>query len=213
MSRKVDARSNRIGITKGWNSKWFAEGESYANNLIEDYKIRKVINKKLRSAGLNTIIIERSLKNIKIILTVAKPGIVIGRKGSGLADLRAKLSKITKTNLELLVEEAKNPETHAKIIADTIAMQIERRYSAKRAINIAADKAMQKGAKGIKLQVGGTIFGPSSIATVVKTIRGAVPTQTLRVDIDFAKATAFTRGGSIGIKVWVNKGDLGPKSL
>lgn len=208
MSRKVDARSNRIGITKGWNSKWFAEGASYADNLIDDFKIRKVINKKIRSAGLDTIMIERSLKNVKVILTVAKPGIVIGRKGSGLAELRTAISKVTKSNIELLVEEAKNPETHAKIVAESIAMQLERRFSAKRAINMAADKAMQKNVKGIKIDVGGTVFGPSSIGTVVKTIRGAVPTQTLRADIDFAKATAFTRGGTIGVKVWINKGEL-----
>lgn len=210
MSRKVDARSNRVGITKKWNSSWFAEGASYAANLIEDFKIREILNKQLRTAGLDTVIIERSLKNIKIILTVAKPGVVIGRKGSGLALLRAKLAKVTKVNVELLVEEAKDPETHAKIVADTIAMQLERRYSAKRAINIAADKAMQKNAKGIKIDVGGTIFGPSSVATVVKTTRGTVPTQTLRADIDFAKATAHTRGGALGVKVWIHKGDIDP---
>jgi len=210
MSRKVDARSNRVGITKKCNSSWFAEGASYAANLIEDFKIREILNKQLRTAGLDTVIIERSLKNIKIILTVAKPGVVIGRKGSGLALLRAKLAKVTKVNVELLVEEAKDPETHAKIVADTIAMQLERRYSAKRAINIAADKAMQKNAKGIKIDVGGTIFGPSSVATVVKTTRGTVPTQTLRADIDFAKAKAHTRGGALGVKVWIHKGDIDP---
>lgn len=208
MSRKVDARSNRMGITKGWNSRWYAEGVAYANNLIEDYKIRAVVDKELKSAGLDVVTIERSLKNLKIILTAAKPGVVIGRKGAGLSGLREKIAKVTKVNIELEVVEAKDPETYAKIVADTIANQIERRFSAKRAMNMAADKAMQKRASGIKIEIGGTIFGPSSIGTTIKTSRGTVPTQTLRANIDYAKSTAYTRGGTIGIKVWINKGEL-----
>lgn len=209
MSRKVDARANRVGITKGWHSVWYAEGEQYAQNLIEDAKIRKYIYSTLRTAGLDVVVIERSLKSVRIIIKAAKPGVVIGRKGVGLAQLRRGLEKLTKSEIEIpQMYEVKKPETYAKIVAESIAMRVERRISSKRAINIAADKTMDAGAKGVRIEIAGTLYGPSSIATVAYTVRGAVPTQTLRADVDFAKATAYTRGGTIGVKVWIYKGEL-----
>lgn len=207
MSRKVDARANRVGITTGWNSVWFAEGSQYAKNLLEDYKIRTFIKKKLRSAGLDRVIIERSLKSIKLIIRVAKPGVVIGRKGNDLSILRSNLNKITNADLDIQIEDVKKPELSAGIASDSIAMQLEKRISAKKAMNTTADRAMEAGALGIRVVISGTIFGPSTIGTEINTVRGAIPTQTLRADIDFAKATANTIGGTVGVKVWVYRGE------
>lgn len=208
MSRKVDSRSLRAGITKGWNSIWFADTDLYSKNLLEDDKIRKYLSKTLRGAGLDLVLIERSIKSIKIIIRVSKPGLVIGRKGSGLAEIRSAISKITKSDIELLIEEVKNQNLSASIVAENIAMQIEKRISARRALSMAAEKSMDAGAKGIRIQVAGTVQGPNSIATEDVVYKGAVPAQTLRADIDFAKSTAYTRGGTIGIKVWIYKGEL-----
>lgn len=208
MSRKVDPRSMRMGITKNWKSLWFAEGSDYADRAIEDDKIRKYIYKSLRTAGVGEVIIERSIKTVKINIHVAKPGIVIGRKGTGLSEIRENLKKITKSEIDLQVEEVKKPEINANIVAETVAMQIEKRVSAKRAMNIAADKALESGAKGIRLETSGTVFGPNSIAVGLVTYRGAVPTQTIRADVNYAKAVAQTRGGSIGVKVWMYLGEL-----
>ncbi len=211
MSRKINPTGLRVGITQDWKSTWYAEGDRYANFLIEDDKIRKYLHRALRTAGVEVILIERSIKAIKIIIRVSRPGVVIGRKGSGLSEIRSKISKLTKHDIDLQIEEVKNPEASAPIVAEAVAMQIERRISAKRAINMAAEKAMNAGAKGIKLEISGTINGPNSIAMNDIVTKGAVPTQTLRANIDFAKGTAFTRGGTIGIKVWVYKGEVEDK--
>ncbi len=207
MSRKIDPIGLRVGITKPWLSSWFAEGDRYADRVVEDAKIRAVLRKKLRTAGLDSILIERSIKSVKIIIRVTRPGVVIGRKGTGLSQIRESIKKITKDDIDLLIEEVKQPELSAPVVAETIAMQIEKRVSPKRAINVAADKAMESGAKGIKIEAGGTLFGPNSMGTVITTSRGPVPTQTLRADIDYAKTVAYTRGGTIGIKVWIYKGE------
>ena len=208
MSRKVDPRANRVGITKGWNSLWFADDKLYSKNLIEDYYIRKLLGKELRKAGLDKINIERSIKTLKIIIHVARPGVVIGRKGSELGALRIKLAKLTKSELDIQIEEIKKPEISAGIVSDTIAMQLERRMSARKSMNIAATKAMDAGAKGIKIVIKGTIYGPSTIGTTLSIYKGAIPTQTLRADIDFAKSVAHTIGGTLGTKVWIYKGNL-----
>lgn len=208
MSRKINPAGLRVGITQDWKSTWYAEGDKYAAFLLEDNKIREYLKKALRSAGVEAILIERSIKALKIIIRVSRPGVVIGRKGAGLSEIRSKLAKITKYDVDLQIEEVKNPEASAPIVAEAVAMQIERRISAKRAINMAAEKAMNAGAKGIKLEINGTINGPNSIAMQDIVTKGAVPTQTLRADIDFAKGIAFTRGGTIGIKVWIYKGEV-----
>jgi len=208
MSRKINPTGLRVGVTQDWKSTWYAEGDRYANFLLEDDKIRKYLHRALRTAGVEVILIERSIKAVKIIIRVSRPGVVIGRKGSGLSEIRSKLSIITKNDIDLQIEEVKNPEASAPIVAEAVAMQIERRISAKRAINMAAEKAMNAGAKGIKLEISGTVNGPNSIAMNDIVTKGAVPTQTLRANIDFAKGTAFTRGGTIGIKVWVYKGEV-----
>ena len=203
MSRKVDTRALRAGVTKPWLSTWFAEKDRYATSLVEDDRIRKHLSKKLRTCGLDQALIDRSIQKVTITIRVAKPGIVIGRKGSGLGQLRAELSKITKSDIDLQVEEVKKPELSAAIVAEGLAMQIERRIHAKRALSMATKKSMEAGAKGIKIQISGTVNGPNSIAMSDTTTVGKVPTQTLRADMDYAKATAFTRGGTVGIKVWI----------
>ena len=207
MSRKINPTGFRVGITKGWQSNWFAEDSRYADAVVEDDKIRTYLKKELRSAGVEVILIDRSIKSIKMTIKVARPGVVIGRKGSGLALIRQGLQKITESDIDLQIEEVKSPETSASIVAETVAMQIERRVYARRAINIAADKAMDAGAKGAKVQVSGTVNGPNSIALTDIANRGAVPTQTLRADIDYAVTVAKTRGGTIGVKVWIYKGE------
>jgi small subunit ribosomal protein S3 len=211
MSRKINPTGLRVGVSQDWKSTWYAEGDRYANFLLEDYKIRKYLNRALRTAGVEAILIERSIKAVKIVIKVSRPGVVIGRKGAGLAEIRSKMSKMTVSDIDLQIEEVKNPEASAPIVAEGVAMQIERRISAKRAVNMAAEKAMSAGAKGIKLEINGTINGPNSIAMQDIVIKGAVPTQTLRANIDFAKAVAFTRGGTIGIKVWIYKGEVETK--
>lgn len=208
MSRKINPTGLRVGVTQDWKSTWYAEGDRYADLLLEDYNIRKYLGKALRTAGVEAILIERSIKALKIVIRVSRPGVVIGRKGAGLAEIRAKISKLTSSDVDLQVEEVKNPEASAPIVAEAVAMQIERRISAKRAINMAAEKAMSAGAQGIKLEISGTVNGPNSIAMNDVVTKGAVPTQTLRANIDFAKGVAFTRGGTIGIKVWVYKGEV-----
>lgn len=207
MSRKINPTGFRIGITKDWKSNWFAENGRYADAVIEDDQIRTYLKRELRSAGVDAILIDRSIKSVNITIKVSRPGVVIGRKGSGLALIRQGLGKITKSDIDLQIEEVKSPETSAPVVAETVAMQIERRVYARRAINIAADKAMEAGAKGVKVQVSGTVNGPNSIALTDIATRGAVPTQTLRADIDYSVTVAKTRGGTIGVKVWVYKGE------
>ena len=213
MSRKINPTGLRIGVTKDWKSTWFAEGSRYAESVIEDYKIRSYLSKTLRTAGLSAIIIERSLKAVKLLIRVSKPGVVIGRKGSGLGLIREGIKKISSVDIDLQVEEVTKPEADARVVAEFIAMQLERRVHARRAINTAADKAMDAGVKGVKIQIRGTIHGPNSIGTVEVVSRGAVPTQTLRADIDFARAISYTRGGTIGIKVWIYKGEIDKKVI
>jgi small subunit ribosomal protein S3 len=208
MSRKVDTRALRAGVTKPWLSSWFAEGAKYAIALVEDDKIRKHLSKKLRTCGLDQILIERSIQKIIITIRVSKPGIVIGRKGSGLGQLRAELSKITKADIDLQIEEVKRPDLSAAIVAENLAMQIERRVHAKRALSMAVKKSTESGAKGIKIEISGTVNGPNSVALSDSATFGKVPTQTLRADIDYARATAFTRGGTIGVKVWIYRGEI-----
>ncbi len=205
MSRKIDPRALRVGVTKPWLSSWFAEGNRYADRVVEDEKIRKILRKRLRTAGLDSILIERSIKSVKIIIRVTRPGVVIGRKGAGLSQIREEIKRITKSDIDLLIEEVKVPETSASVVAETIAMQIEKRINPKRAINVAADKSIEAGATGIKVEASGTLYGPNSMGTIIVTTRGPVPTQTLRADIDYAKTVAYTRGGTIGIKVWIYK--------
>jgi len=203
MGQKVNPIGFRIGYTKDWTSRWFATGgKLFIDNLLEDQKVRKYLLGRLSNAGLAGIEIERSVGIAKITLKVARPGVVIGRSGSGADQIKKDLEKISKSKIMLNVEEVHSPETIAPIIASDIARQLERRMPTKRVINMAADKAMEHGASGIKIVCKGRIGG-AKIARSMNVFKGKVPLQTLRAPIDYSGATANLKDfGTVGIKVW-----------
>jgi len=207
MGQKTNPVGFRVGISRGWSSRWYAEGKEYARRLLEDKKIRDFLRHKLGGAGLGEIEIERSIAALKLILHVSRPGVVIGRGGSGIEDLRTELQKMTEAKVEIAVEEIRLPEVSAYLIADSIARQIERRIHYKRAVMAAADRAMERGARGVKITAAGVLGGASSIHRTITVTRGSVPNQTLRAGIDFARDVAATSYGTIGIKVWVYLGE------
>ncbi len=206
MGRKCNPTSFRTGITKDWTSRWFATGKDYARFVLEDLKIRTFLRKKLQSAGLERIEVERSIASLKLILYVSRPGVVIGRGGTGIEDLKVALKELTKAKIDIVVEEVRVMELSARLVADNIARQIERRISYKRAMYVAADRAMDKGAKGVKILCAGVLGGASSISRKNSVTKGSIPNQTLRADIDYAGSVALTGYGTIGIKVWIYKG-------
>ncbi|PJE52151.1 30S ribosomal protein S3 [candidate division WWE3 bacterium CG10_big_fil_rev_8_21_14_0_10_39_14] len=208
MGNKVHPEGFRIGVTKDWKTHWYAEGRERINNVLEDRKIRLFLEDKLSLAGISKIEIERSISALKVTIFVSRPGVVIGRGGSGTTTLRDELSKITKSKVELSVETVKDYETSAILVAGGICRQIEKRFPYKRAMVGAVEKAMDKGAKGIKITCSGVLSGPSSIGRTETIVRGSVPLQTLRADIDYSQKAAFTTYGNIGVKVWIYKGEV-----
>ena len=209
MGQKVDPRSLRIGITANWKSRWFSKKE-YARQLREDVAIRKVLESRLRSAAIGAIEVERSVGSVKIIIKTARPGVIIGRGGTGIEDLKKeikeKLFKNSKTELKVEVEEIKNIEENAQIIAHNVAEQLEKRIPFRRALKATIDQAIEsKKIRGIKIEIAGRLGG-SEIARREWLSKGALPLHTLRADVDFAKAEAKTTYGVIGVKVWVNRG-------
>ncbi|MCG2686286.1 30S ribosomal protein S3 [Candidatus Parcubacteria bacterium] len=207
MGHKTHPIGFRLQVSEDWRSRWYAEGEEYALRVLEDKKIRDFLTKELRNAGLKEIEIERSIAALKVIVSTSRPGMVIGRGGSRVVELKEGLAKLTDAKLDLEVVEVRDPEVSAAIIANSIARQIERRMSFKRAMVRAAERAMGSGAKGIKIVCSGVLSGASSISRRVKVVKGSVPTQTLRAKIEFVRDTAFTTYGTIWIKVWVYKGE------
>jgi len=210
MGQKVDPRSLRIGITANWKSRWFSKKE-YARQLREDVAIRKVLESRLRSAAIGAIEVERSVGSVKIIIKTARPGVIIGRGGTGIEDLKKeikeKLFKNSKTELKVEVEEIKNIEENAQIIAHNVAEQLEKRIPFRRALKATIDQAIEsKKIRGIKIEIAGRLGG-SEIARREWLSKGALPLHTLRADVDFAKAEAKTTYGVIGVKVWVNRGE------
>ena len=208
MGHKIHPRAFRTGITSTWRSRWFG-GRDYASRALQDRKIRVFLEKKLVNAGLDAIEIERSGEKLKIIVRVSKPGIVIGRGGSGIDLLRHSLEDMTKVkreNLELDVQEVRAPSLSAKILSARIARGLERRAHFRRITNEVADEVMGRGAKGVRIVLSGRIAG-AEIARTQKVERGSVPLSTLRSDIDFARSTAHTRYGTIGVKVWIYFGE------
>lgn len=215
MGRKVNPIGFRLGYIKDWESKWYAEGKEYAQFLREDIQIRQLIHKQLGRAGISRIEIQRFPKQIAITIVTARPGIVIGRKGASVNELKAQLEALTSVagkNLRLDVVEVERPEMDAHLIAESIAEQLERRVSHKRAMRQAVVRAMRAGAKGIKILCGGRLAG-AEMARREWVREGRVPLQTLRADIDFAKAEALTTYGRIGVKVWVYRGDVLPEAV
>ena len=209
MGQKVNPHGLRIGIIKDWDTKWYANAKDYSSFLVEDFKLRKFIKKKLYIAGIARIEIERAAAKVKINIHTAKPGIIIGKQGAGIEALRKELEKMTGKSVLLNITEIKSPETNAQLVAENIASQLEKRISFRRAMKQAMSRAMKFGAKGIKTQVSGRLGG-AEIARVEHYHEGTIPLQTLRADIDYGFAEADTTYGKIGVKVWIYKGEVLP---
>ncbi|MGD2207023.1 MAG: 30S ribosomal protein S3 [Anaerolineae bacterium] len=211
MGRKVHPYGFRLGYIKEWKARWYAEKEEYADLLLEDLEIRDLIRDKMGHAGISTIEIERFPRAQHVSLTVwtAKPGIVIGRKGSNVNALRQDLEKLTSKKIHIDVEEVKRPELDAQLVAENVARQIERRISFRRAMKQAVRRAMRFGAEGAMIKCSGRLHG-AEMARSESTREGRVPRHTLRADIDYAHAEALTTYGRIGVKAWVYKGEVLP---
>ena len=197
----------RLQVNKDWRSKWFANKRDYANYLQMDLAVRRLIDKKLGSrAAINKVDIERSPNIVTVTITTAKAGVVIGRGGTGAQELKAEIEKIYSVQTRVNIEEIKKPEMHAKLVAESIAHQLERRISFRRAVKMSAASTMRAGAKGVRIQVSGRLNG-AEMSRTEKEVAGSVPLHTIRADIDYAQVGAQTQSGIIGVKVWIYKGD------
>ena len=214
MGRKVHPIGFRLGIIKDWESKWFAEGDEYAELLCQDIKIRELIRKRLGRAGISRLEIQRFPKQISITILTARPGIVIGRRGANVNALKAELEELTGVtgrNLRLDVVEVERPELDAHLVAESVAEQLERRVSQRRAMRQAISRAMRAGAQGIKIACSGRLSG-AEMARREWAREGRVPLHTLRADIDYALVEALSTYGRIGVKVWIYRGDVLPEA-
>lgn len=211
MGRKVHPYGYRLKVIRDWKANWFAEGAEYAELLHEDLRIRALIREQLQRAGIANIEIERYPNQVQVTIWTARPGIVIGRKGAAVKELRQQLQELTGKKVKVEVEEVKQPELSAPLIAENIVSQLERRISHSRAMKRAVQQAMRAGAKGIKIMCSGRLHG-AEMARREWQRDGQVPLQTLRADIDYAHAEARTTFGRIGVKVWVYKGEVLPEA-
>lgn len=209
MGQKVNPHGLRIGIIKDWDTKWYANDKTYGDLLVEDVKLRRYIKKKLYISGISRIEIERAANKIKVNISTAKPGLVIGKGGSGIDELRKELEKLTQKNVLINISEIKSPEVDAQLVAENIASQLEKRISFRRAMKQSMSRAMKLGAKGIKTACAGRLGG-AEIARTEHYHEGTIPLQTLRADIDYGFAEADTTYGKIGVKVWIYKGEVLP---
>ena len=209
MGQKVHPTGVRVGIIKDWTAKWYADSKDFADYLVEDQKIRKFLKKKLYAAGISKIEIERTAKIVKINLYTAKPGIVIGKGGAGADAVKQEVAKLIGKEVNLNIVEVKQADTDAQLVAENIAMQLERRISFRRAMKQCMQKAMKSGALGIKTAVSGRLGGADMARTEFYK-EGTIPLQTLRADIDYGFAEADTTYGKIGVKVWIYKGEVLP---
>ncbi|MDD7603024.1 MAG: 30S ribosomal protein S3 [Firmicutes bacterium] len=213
MGQKVSPHGLRVGVIKDWDSKWYADKKNFADYLIEDNKVREYVKKKLYVAGVSKVLIERAAENkIRVIVLTAKPGMVIGRAGDGIDVLKADLKKLTGKEVEISIEEVRRSELDAQLTAESVAQALERRVSFRRAMKQAIGRTMKAGAKGIKIACSGRLGG-AEIARSEKYSEGNVPLHTLRADIDYGFAEADTTYGKIGVKVWINHGEILDKSL
>ena len=206
MGQKVNPIGLRLGINRTWDSRWFASRD-YADLLHEDLRIRKFLFDKLKQAGISRIVIERPAKRARITIYTARPGVVIGKKGQDIEKLRQDLSKRTGVDVHLNIVEIRKPEIDAKLVAESIAQQLERRVAFRRTMKRAVQSAMRLGAEGIRINCGGRLGG-AEIARIEWYREGRVPLHTLRADIDYGEATAQTTYGCCGVKVWVFKGEV-----
>jgi small subunit ribosomal protein S3 len=211
MGRKVHPIGFRLKVNKTWDSRWFASPDKYADQLHEDRQIRKLVFENTPRAGISKVEIERFPNNVHVTVHTAKPGIVIGRKGANVKELRKSLQELTGTAVKLDIAEIKEPDLDARLVAENITNQLERRISHRRAMQRAIGQAMRQGAEGIKVMCSGRLSGVE-MARREWMREGRVPAQTLRADIDFARAEALTTYGRIGVKVWIYKGEILPDS-
>ncbi len=213
MGQKVSPHGLRVGVIKDWDSKWYADKKNFADYLIEDNKVREYVKKKLYVAGVSKVLIERAAENkIRVIVLTAKPGMVIGRAGDGIDVLKADLKKLTGKEVEISIEEVRRSEMDAQLTAESVAQALERRVTFRRAMKQAIGRTMKAGAKGIKIACSGRLGG-AEIARSEKYSEGNVPLHTLRADIDYGFAEADTTYGKIGVKVWINHGEVLDKGL
>ena len=209
MGQKVNPHGLRVGVISGWDSRWYAEAD-FADNLVEDYNIRKFLKKRLYSAGIAKVEIERrGADQIKVTVHTAKPGVVIGKGGADSEKLKVELGKYTSKKLNLEIKEIKKPDSNAQLVAENIAQQLENRVSFRRAMKSTMSRSMKSGVKGIKTCVSGRLAG-ADIARSEHYIEGTIPLQTLRADIDYGFAEADTTYGKLGVKVWIYNGEVLP---
>ncbi len=206
MGQKVNPIGMRLGINRTWDSRWYA-GKDYADRLIEDLKIRTHLMKELKPAGVSRVIIERAAKNTTVNVYAARPGVIIGKKGADIETLKRKLSEMASGSVSLNIVEVRKPEVDAKLVAEGIAQQLERRVAFRRAMKRAVQGAQRYGAEGIRVNVSGRLGG-ADIARTEWYREGRVPLHTLRADMDYGTAEALTTYGIIGIKVWIYKGEI-----
>ena len=209
MGQKVNPHGLRVGIIKDWNTKWYADSKEFGDLLVEDYKIRTFLKEKLYQAQISKIEIERAAGRIKVVILTAKPGIIIGKEAAGVKALKDELQAMTGAKVSLNIVEVKRPERDAQLVAENIAQQLENRVSFRRAMKQVMSRAMKAGAKGIKTSVGGRVGG-AEIARDESYNEGVLPLQTLRANIDYGFAEANTAYGKLGVKVWINHGEVLP---
>ncbi len=209
MGQKVNPHGLRVGIIKDWDSRWYADGENFSDNLVEDYKIREFLKKKLYHAGISKIEIERTQDRVKILVYTAKPGVVIGKGGSEIEKLKGELAHYSTKKILVDIKEVKKPDSDAQLVAENIAGQLENRISFRRAMKSCMGRAMKAGAKGIKTAVSGRLGGADMARTEFYS-EGNIPLQTLRADIDYGFAEANTTYGKIGVKTWIYHGEVLP---
>lgn len=210
MGQKVSPVGLRVGINKGWESNWYAEGKDFAKYLNNDHKIRKFLGKRLSDAAVSSVVIERKAGKTEIIINTAKPGVVIGHGGDEIEKIKKEISKIVDEDIHISIKEIKNPNLEAALVADNIAHQIENRVSYRVAQKKAIRNVMKSGAKGIKTLVSGRLNG-AEIARSEHYTEGNIPRHTLRADVDYAHKEANTSYGKIGVKVWIFKGEILPE--
>ena len=213
MGQKVNPHGMRVGINKDWSSKWYADKSNFADFLVEDNQIRAFVKKKLYNAGVSNVVIERAAADkVRVIVMAARPGMVIGRSGEGIDEFKKQLVKMTGKTVEVSIEEVRRTELDAQLTAESVAQSLERRTSFRRAMKQPISRTMKAGAKGIKIVCSGRLGG-AEIARSEKYSEGNVPLHTLRADIDYGFAEADTTYGKIGVKVWINHGEILDKGL
>ena len=207
MGQKVNPIGLRVGVIRTWDSRWFAKGKNYVVNLKEDHKLRDYIKRKLKHAGVSKVEMERAAKKLKVIISTARPGVVIGKKGTGIDALKADLQKQTDNEVFVNIQEVRKPDLDAQLVAENIALQLEKRISWRRALKKAMAAAVRSGVRGIKVMVSGRLDG-AEIARTEWYNEKSIPLHTLRADIDYGVAEALTGYGIIGVKVWIYRGDV-----